>query len=48
MCVCAHVRVWARMEKEKDFKELVHVMMEACKFKICRGGQQAGKSACYS
>lgn len=42
-----HTRVeggmWREKERERDFKEeLVHMVMEASKTKICRVGQHAG------
>ena len=51
VCVCAQRKRQREWEREIDFKELAHTIIEANEAKTCRVGQQAGdpkKSQCCS
>ena len=41
VCVCVCVCLCVQKKRERDFKELTHMIVEADKPKICRLGQQA-------
>ena len=42
VCVCAQRKRQREWEREIDFKELAHTIIEANEAKTCRVGQQAG------